>query len=255
MAIVALLAAGVFGGTAALVGQSASAPRVHPSPSRPFSDARVTTLDAIQSTLAAGCLTVRAELLLDDSLAVVLESVGTIDRGARIGDFRHVLQRDELIEPLVVRAWHEDERITLWPEAPTGSTHESVAPWLVTMTPSELARVGIPQATELARVGRYQPTVAIDLLAGVDVASIDPLPNTSGLVGAIIDLDTAVSVDHRIQPGADAFPVRQMRAIIELGEPLEPVRRIEYRLEVPTGAGGAAHGVTWALTTQRCPTT
>lgn len=236
------LGGGGMAGNGRPIADATSPPSLEASP-----DPGTGTLDAIRATLESQCLAVHASLRLDDPLGVVLESVGTVDRMTRIGSFRHVLKRSSGTGiPLRVLARHHDERLVIWREPTTASRDEPSPLWLVA-TPSELASHGVPQSPELARIARYQPTAAIGLLAGIDPDSIKQHGGTSGQVDVVVDLGAAVIADGRLQAAADAFPVRRLHASVDLGGPFGTIRSVRYHVDIPTGAGGVAHGAAWAV--------
>lgn len=241
-----LLARGVA--SASFVGLVLLAPRTSlaVTPSSPPLDARAATLAAVRTSLTTPCLVLWATLSGSASHGVVLESVGTYDPLAGVGDFWSLVRGTDMTDLLLVRTVHADGLVHV--AAIVDLTHGTFRPGF-TATPSEMVHGVSVGGPAYGRLGRYQPGSAIALLAGIEPSSIDPT-TTPGVVDVVVDLDAAAAVAPQrtgVRDAVDAIATRQFRGRLEIGGPPWMVRSIDYRMDVPSGAGEPAHQATWSI--------
>ncbi len=214
-------------------------------------EARTAAVDAVRATLRQDCLSYAAVLSIDGSAMPLMVSVGTYDRARHVGSFRSVLARQEggaaaAKDPLVVDSRHEDGRIRLHVVRDEPSTRDA---WL-TSTPRELTHGDLGSDPELARLGRYQPTAAIDLLLGFDPAGVGPGAVPAQGAQGRVDLAAALAAaptEPMVHAMADAIPVRSIPVVVTVTGPPWMLASVRYLYDVPTGSGDVAQRATWMV--------
>lgn len=205
-------------------------------------------LFAVQELLSSSCLVLRATVTGATSNDVMLVSVGTYDPRTGVGAFWSLVRGVDTPGPLLVETKHANGLIQLSTVADLW--HGSRSPGF-TVSPRDLAHGTSRGDPALARLGRYQPGTAIDLLSGVDPTSIRTVdPVTSSTLAAVVDLDAATTKARdrtSVQAAVDAIPVRRLQVHIAISHPSVRVRRIEYLFHLPSGAGEPAQEATWTL--------
>lgn len=204
-----------------------------------------------QSAFPTGCLMVRSAVRLEGSPEALVTSTGTYDTQRAVGWFRHVLQGyGPSHDTLVTWARHAGGLIEFWPSGPNGSPVDLLRPPALVSTPEALVVGRADAEPELARVGRYQPGAAIELLRVADAESRHVGPHAKGSsVDVRLDLDAAgKSVDPGLRGAAAAFPVRALMAHVQSDPWDDRLRTLAIRIALPSGAGGVAQLVKWTVT-------